>query len=154
MNNQVILDLQFACANLYGIPEQNQIKSWVQKIFSKHKPKIELTIRIVDIQEMLRLNWFYLGKNYPTNVLSFSCEHTLKIQPKLLGDIIICKQVVQKEAQQNNIISDMHWAYIIIHGALHLLGYNHITDNEALLMNQITANIMQKIDFKYISLNK
>lgn len=147
MNNQVILDLQFACANLYGIPKQNQIESWVQKIFSKHKEKIELTIRIVDIQEMLHLNWFYLGKNYPTNVLSFSFEHTLKIQPILLGDIIICKQIVQKEAQQNNIISNMHWAYTIIHGSLHLLGYDHITDTDNLLMNQTTENILQKLNF-------
>lgn len=147
MNDHVILNVQFACQDLHGIPVQNKMKLWVQKIFSEYKKKIELTIRIVDIQEMLYLNWYYLGKNYPTNVLSFPVELTLKIQPLLLGDIVICKQIVQHEAQKNDLSSDRHWAYIITHGSLHLLGYDHVLDKEAKLMRQLELNIMKKLNF-------
>lgn len=147
MNNQITLDLQLACSNLYGIPERKKIKLWTQKIFYTYSKKIELTIRIVDIQEMLYLNWCYVGKNYPTNVLSFPFNTTLKIQPLLLGDIIICKQIIQHEAQQNNIPADIYWAYIIIHGSLHLIGFNHILDKEASLMKKMELNIMKKIGF-------
>lgn len=147
MNNPVILDLQFACSDLFEMPNPNQIKSWVQKIFSEHIKQIELTIRIVDIPEMVYLNWYYLGKNYPTNVLSFPFETTLKIQPLLLGDIIICKKIVRNEAYQKNISLNTYWAYIITHGSLHLLGYNHIINKEAILMSQAESNIMKKIGF-------
>lgn len=149
MKNQVTLYLQFACTDLYGIPTKNKIKLWVKKIFSIYKKKIKLTIRIVDIQEILYLNWYFLGKNYPTNILSFPYDPVLKIHTSFLGDIVICKQIVQLEAQRNNILPDIYWAYIIVHGILHLLGYNHVFDEEAVLMHQIELDMMQKLDIKY-----
>lgn len=150
MHNQVILNLQFACTDLYGVPAKNKIKLWVKKIFSIYKTYTELTIRIVDVQEILHLNWYFLGKNCPTNVLSFPFEPPLKMHSSFLGDIVICKEIVQLEAQQNNMSFDAYWAYIIIHGILHLLGYNHILDKEAILMNQVELNIMKHIGYKIL----
>lgn len=147
MNKRVILNLQFACTDVYGMPSKNKIKLWVKKIFSIYKKRIELTIRIVEVQEILNLNWYFLGKNYPTNVLSFPFESQLQICSMFLGDIVICKQIVQLEAQRHNISSDMYWAYIIIHGILHLLGYNHLLDEEAIVMNQMELNFMKKIGY-------
>lgn len=147
MNSQVILDLQFACIDLCGIPKKNTIKRWIKEIFSIYEKKIKLTIRIVDIQEILYLNWYFLGKNYPTNILSFPFKPSLKIHPHFLGDIVICKHIVQLEAQRTNVDSEKYWAYIIIHGILHLLGYDHLIHKDSILMNQTQLNMMQKIGY-------
>lgn len=147
MNNKIVLNLQYVCTNLHGIPERNKIKLWVKKIFSVYKKHAELTIRIVDVPEILYLNWYFLGKNYPTNILSFPFEPPLKKFSPIIGDIVICKQIVQLEAQKHNLSSDKYWAYIIIHGILHLLGYDHILDKEAILMNQAESNMMKKVGY-------
>lgn len=148
MVSRVILNLQLVCANTQGIPANNKIKLWIKKIFFSSKKKIELTIRIVDIQEMLYLNWYYLGKKYPTNVLSFPFEPPSEIQTSLLGDIIICKQIIEYENRKNNIFSDVHWAHMIIHGSLHLLGYDHMCDEDAELMNAMELNIIRTLGYK------
>lgn len=149
MNNKIILNLQLACKNLYGIPRQNKIKLWLKKIFfSSYIKKIELTIRIVEIQEIINLNWYYLGKNYPTNVLSFSFNPPKEVKSLLIGDIVICKKIIEHEAQQNNISPiEKHWAHIIIHGSLHLLGYDHFFDKDFRIMNDKEINILKTIGY-------
>lgn len=148
MINQLTLNLQIACSNLYGIPNKKEIIHWVKKIFSSYKKNIELTIRIVDVHEMLYLNWIYVGKKYPTNVLSFPFRPPTEIPNILLGDIVICKEITEYESKQNNISSYAHWAHLIIHGSLHLLGYDHILDKDAKLMNQAELNIIQKLGYQ------
>ncbi|ADV33716.1 conserved hypothetical protein [Candidatus Blochmanniella vafra str. BVAF] len=148
MANKITLNLQIACTNLYGIPNKKIFQKWIKKIFFLYNKKIELTIRIVDIQEMLYLNWYYAGKKHPTNVLSFPFKTPLKgILSSLLGDIVICKQIIEYESKQYNISSIMHWAHMIIHGSLHLLGYDHILNKDAELMHQMELNIMQKFGY-------
>lgn len=94
------------------------------------------------------LNWYYLGKNYPTNVLSFPFSAPLEIQSSLIGDIVICRQIIEYETKKNNISSYAHWAHMIIHGALHLLGYNHISKKDTKLMQQLEINIIKRIGYK------
>lgn len=147
MKNQVTLNLQFACTDLNGIPSKKKIKFWVRKIFSEYKKHIELTIRIVDIPEILHLNWYFFGKNYPTNILSFPFKSSLLIFSSFLGDIAICKQIVQFEAYKNKLSSEKYWAYIIIHGILHLLGYDHILHKEYIKMNKVQLKMMKKIGY-------
>lgn len=99
---------------------------------------------------MYHLNWYYLGKNYPTNVLSFPFVSPLGIKSSLLGDIVICRQIIEYEAKKNKISHDAHWAHMIIHGALHLLGYDHILNTDAKLMKQLERNIIKKMGYKHV----
>lgn len=147
MNNQVILNLQLVCKNLHGLPTPKKFKLWTHNIFITYK-KIELTIRIVDIQEMHYLNWYYLRKDHPTNVLSFPFTPPIGIQSSLLGDIVICRQIIEYESKQYNISSYVHWAHMVIHGSLHLLGYNHIIKKDAKLMEQLEINMIKKMGYK------
>lgn len=148
INNQVIIDLQLACKNLHGLPNRKMFWLWVSTIFSVYKKKIELTVRIVDTEEMRYLNWCYLKKNYPTNVLSFPFTPPSEIESPLLGDIVLCRQVIDYESKQRNIFNRSHWAHMTIHGSLHLLGYNHILDKEAILMQRMETNILHKCGYR------
>ncbi|URJ30065.1 rRNA maturation RNase YbeY [Blochmannia endosymbiont of Camponotus sp.] len=149
VNNQVVLDLQLACKNLDGLPSRKLFKSWMRGMFSTYKKKIELTIRIVDAKEMRYLNWYYLGKNYPTNVLSFPFVPPSGIKSPLLGDIVLCRQVIEYESKKRNVPSTRaHWAHMMIHGSLHLLGYNHLLDEEAILMKQTEISILQQYGYQ------
>lgn len=116
-------------------------------------PETEITIRIVDEAESHELNLTYRGKDKPTNVLSFPFEVPEGIELPLLGDLIICRQVVEKEAQEQQISLESHWAHLAIHGTLHLLGYDHIEDAEAEEMEGLETEIMQSLGFEdpYIS---
>ncbi|URJ27882.1 rRNA maturation RNase YbeY [Candidatus Blochmannia vicinus (nom. nud.)] len=148
-NNQIILDLQLACKNLNGLPNRKLFRSWMRNIFSTYKKKIELTIRIVDVKEMRYLNWYYLGKNCPTNVLSFPFVSPLGIKSSLLGDIVLCRQVIEHESKKRNVPStSAHWAHMMIHGSLHLLGYNHLLDEEAILMKRTEISILQQCGYQ------
>lgn len=148
MNDRVILNLQLACKNLHRLPTKKKFKSWVRNIFLTYNNKIELTIRIVDIKEMHYLNWYYLGKNFPTNILSFPFSPPLGITSLLLGDIVICRQIIEYEAKKHNISFHTHWAHMIIHGSLHLLGYNHILEKDAKLMEKLEINMIKKMGYK------
>ncbi len=106
----------------------------------------ELTIRIVDKDEIQQLNKTYRHKDKPTNVLSFPFEAPPEIQLPLLGDIIICHDVVIEEAQQQQKSSQDHWAHIVIHGVLHLKGYDHIQDSDAETMEALEIQILNKIN--------
>ena len=97
----------------------------------------EISIQVVDSEEMTRFNCQYRGKESDTNVLSFPVDADLQKQTGLLGDLIICSDVVQREAQQQSKAPEHHWAHMTIHGTLHLLGYDHIADEDAELMEAI-----------------
>jgi probable rRNA maturation factor len=108
--------------------------------------EFELTLRIVDASESQQLNADYRDKNKPTNVLSFPFEAPEYIDMPFLGDLVVCAIVVENEAkEQNKNISD-HWAHLCIHGLLHLLGYDHIQEDEAEEMESIETSILAKLD--------
>ncbi|EEQ20787.1 metalloprotease [Yersinia intermedia ATCC 29909] len=113
----------------------------------------EVTVRLVDEAESHELNLTYRGKDKPTNVLSFPFEAPPEIELPLLGDLIICRQVVEQEAIEQEKALLAHWAHMVVHGSLHLLGYDHIVDDEAEEMESIETEIMQSLGYPdpYIS---
>ncbi|OCG61363.1 MULTISPECIES: rRNA maturation RNase YbeY [unclassified Gilliamella] len=144
----IILDLQIATKEQQNLPSEAQILQWLDVILPQFMDNAELTIRIVDEQESQQLNYTYRHKDKPTNVLSFPFESPVEIEVPLLGDLIICKQVVETEAVQQHKSLTSHWAHMIVHGCLHLLGYDHILDEEAEEMENIEIDIMQQLGFE------
>lgn len=145
--DKIILDLQIATSDSNDIPSQDKIQQWLTFILPQFVNEAELTIRIVDEQESQYLNNLYRHKDRPTNVLSFPFESPVEMETPLLGDLVICKQIVHKEALEQNKSLESHWAHMIVHGCLHLLGYDHIDDNEAQEMESIEIDIMAALGF-------
>lgn len=143
----IILDLQIATDDNQNLPTEEQITQWLNVILPQFMDNAEITIRIVDEQESQQLNNTYRHKDKPTNVLSFPFESPIEIEVPLLGDLIICKQVVEAEAKEQHKSLTSHWAHMIVHGCLHLLGYDHILDEEAEEMENIEIDIMQQLGF-------
>lgn len=143
----VILDLQIATEHNENLPTEQQIMQWLEVILPQFMENAEITIRIVDEQESQQLNNTYRHKDKPTNVLSFPFESPIEIDIPLLGDLIICKQVVEAEAKEQHKSLSSHWAHMIVHGCLHLLGYDHILDEEAEEMENIEIDIMNQLGF-------
>lgn len=141
------LDLQFAVENENGLPTEHDFQTWLDKTIIPFQPQAELTIRIVDEQESHQLNHDYRGKDKSTNVLSFPFEAPPGIELDLLGDLIVCRQVVEREAIEQNKPLMAHWAHMVVHGSLHLLGYDHIDDDEAEEMESLETEIMQSMGF-------
>ena len=112
-----------------------------------HTYEAEVTVRIVDEAESNELNLTYRGKDKPTNVLSFPFEAPPGLELPLLGDLVICRQVVEREAEEQGKPLMAHWAHMVVHGSLHLLGYDHIDDEEAEEMEQLERDIMQELGF-------
>ncbi|VFP88173.1 rRNA maturation RNase YbeY [Candidatus Erwinia haradaeae] len=149
----MILNLQLACKNKKNLPTESDFYHWLTVMCVYFHPEKEITIRVVDIKEMILLNHKFCGKDTSTNVLSFPFENIPGTTFPLLGDIIICRQVVELESSLQYKALTAHWAHMTIHGALHLLGYNHVSENEALIMQSIEVKSLMKLGYPdpYIS---
>ena len=148
---ELYVDLQIASENEQSLPELAQLETWVSAAIiaasDEAREEAELTVRIVDVAESQELNSQYRGKDKPTNVLSFPFQNPPGITLPLLGDLIICKSVVEKEAIEQNKQLISHWAHMLIHGTLHLLGYDHIDEEEAETMERIETNLMIELGY-------
>ncbi|MCK6262224.1 rRNA maturation RNase YbeY [Vibrio sp. ZSDE26] len=142
------LDLQLAVKDEAGLPSEADIHLWLSKAVTSFQSNAEVTIRIVDTEESHELNHQYRGKDKPTNVLSFPFEAPPGVELDLLGDLIICRQVVEQEAIEQNKPLMAHWAHMVVHGSLHLLGYDHIDDDEADEMESLETEFLQSMGFK------
>ena len=143
----VILDLQVASLEEAGLPSEMQLQQWLNHTIAGFQEEAEVTIRIVDEAESHDLNLTYRGKDKATNVLSFPFEAPAGMALPLLGDLVICRQVVEQEAQEQGKSLEAHWAHMVIHGTLHLLGYDHMDDEEANEMEQLEREMMQQLGF-------
>lgn len=125
-----------------SIPDQEHLIGWVNRVLQHvNATGGELSIRIVDSAESQQLNHDYRGKDKPTNVLSFPlADDNLPIA--VLGDLVICATVVEQEAQQQGKNIEAHWAHMVVHGVLHLLGYDHEHDVEAERMEALETSII------------
>ncbi len=112
-------------------PTDAQLESWVNTVLVNLDEDFEVVIRIVDETESAQLNESYRHKKGATNILSFSVDLPDEIESNLLGDLVICAPVLEREATEQNKPLYNHWAHIVIHGTLHLLGYDHIDDVDA-----------------------
>ncbi|AEW77076.1 rRNA maturation RNase YbeY [Aggregatibacter actinomycetemcomitans] len=144
---KMIIDLQIACADENGLPTAAQIEQWATAAVQPQSGEVEMTVRIVDETESHALNLNYRGKDRPTNVLSFPFECPDEVELLLLGDLVICRQVVEREAQEQEKPLMAHWAHMVVHGSLHLLGYDHIEDDEAEEMESLETQIMIGLGF-------
>ncbi|WP_410016086.1 rRNA maturation RNase YbeY [Sodalis sp. C49] len=150
----VILDLQVACADPAGLPDEATFMRWLEGVLPQFQDEAEVTIRLVDDAESHELNLTYRGMDKPTNVLSFPFEAPPQVELPLLGDLIICRQVVEREAGEQDVPLEAHWAHMVVHGCLHLLGYDHIQDEEAEEMEALEADIMQALGYPDPYLNE
>jgi len=142
------LDLQIAMDTTgFALPSEDEIQEWVSSVLNARMPSAELTVRIVDEVESEQLNQQYRHKQGPTNVLSFPFESDIALDVPLLGDIVICAPVVAREALEQHKSVASHWAHMLIHGTLHLLGYDHHDDTEAEEMEQQEIQLMQQLGF-------
>ena len=143
----IFVDLQIATENLEGLPTEDQIVQWATAAVQPEGDEVEMTVRIVDEAESHELNLTYRGKDRPTNVLSFPFECPDEVELPLLGDLVICRQVVEREAVEQEKPLMAHWAHMVVHGSLHLLGYDHIENDEAEEMESLETQIMQGLGF-------
>lgn len=142
--------IQLAVDNDIFIPDASLIRKWAKTVLKTHyNTSTELTIRIVNHDEMSELNKTYRHKQGPTNVLSFpfSVPEEIDLENDILGDIVICAEVVNQEAQEQHKTPTAHWAHMIVHGVYHLLGYDHETDQEAEEMESLEIKTMQALGF-------
>ena len=128
------------------LPNDEELQLWVEKALSDYSKDAEVVIRIVDTDEISDLNQQYRLKTGPTNILSFPFEVPKGVSGlNLLGDLVVCAEVLQQEAiAQKKPLKD-HWAHIIIHGILHLIGYDHIKAKDALEMEAKEIHLLQQL---------
>jgi len=139
------IDLQLASeADL--IPSLAEFQRWAEHTLKDQLDSTELCIRVVDEPESQQLNLDYRGMDKPTNVLSFPFEAPPGIDLNLLGDLVICAPVVAQEAQQQHKPLNHHWAHMVIHGILHLRGYDHIEDDDAQTMEALETRLLAGLD--------
>lgn len=135
-----------SCSSSQKQPELQQIQIWVDAALTELNRDTEIVVRIVDEQESAELNEQYRHKQGPTNILSFPVEVPEGIDLNLLGDLVVCAPVLEREAIQQQKTLNNHWAHIIVHGVLHLLGYDHINDDDAEVMENTEIKILQQLN--------
>jgi probable rRNA maturation factor len=147
----LLLDVQLAesIEHLGTLPTEAQLILWASTALQGRTEfeEPELTIRLTDDEESQALNSEYRGKDKPTNVLSFPFEMPPGIPLELLGDLIICVGVVEQEAKEQEKTTEAHWAHMVIHGCLHLLGYDHIKDDEAEEMEALERDLLASLGY-------
>ncbi|MGR9044809.1 MAG: rRNA maturation RNase YbeY [Gammaproteobacteria bacterium] len=128
------------------LPSAVQLQRWVDMALADYPADTELVIRVVGKEESSRLNEQYRHKQGPTNILSFPFEVPKGVPLNLLGDLVICAPVVAEEAGAQNKPLEHHWAHIVVHGILHLLGYDHIDEVDAEEMESKEVAILAQLN--------
>lgn len=126
-----------------------QLKQLASMALQGHRDKAELTIRLVDANDMIAMNHHYRRQNKLTNVLAFpsAIPKMIELEVPFLGDIIICPDVLRTESKQLHKTLKAHWSLIVIHGVLHLLGYDHIKEKDANIMQAIEIKLLAELGF-------
>lgn len=130
-----------------GVPSDAELRQWTEAALGERVDKAELVIRIVDEAESQTLNREYRGVDRPTNVLSFPSELPTEVESDLLGDLVISAPVVQREANEQDKPLQAHWAHMVIHGVLHLIGFEHETDRQAHEMETLERSLLEGLGF-------
>jgi probable rRNA maturation factor len=143
----VKLNLELQRASRAHSPGPTQFQRWVRAALAGRQTAVELCIRIATANESRRLNARYRGHDKPTNVLSFPATAPAVLRQTLLGDLVICAQVVAKEAREQGKSPEAHWAHMTVHGVLHLLGYDHQKKREAERMEALERKILARLGY-------
>ena len=136
-----------------SIPTKKQFQTWVNQAVNVISDKIsadcnDIHINIIDKKESARLNKSFRQKKGPTNILSFTYPVVAGLKQTSLGDLAICADIVSSEAIAQQKSEEAHWAHLIVHGVLHLSGYDHQNDDDALVMESLEIKILKKLGFK------
>ncbi|WP_110969034.1 rRNA maturation RNase YbeY [Pseudomonas huaxiensis] len=141
-----MLELDLQRATEAAAPDDALFRRWCELALRQRTADSEMTIRLVDEAEARELNHTYRHKDYATNVLSFPADvPDDMLDIPLLGDLVICVAVVEREAAEQGKSLEAHWAHLVIHGCLHLLGYDHIDDDEAEEMEALERTLLAEL---------
>ena len=141
----VILELQNP-AGFDDLPTEARFRAWVEAALCRPFDALEQTVRIVDSAESGALNARYRGKQGATNVLSFPADDTL-LDYRCLGDLVVCAPLVVEEAAARGVPDEAHWAHLVVHGMLHLQGYDHEDAGDAAIMEALEAKILSTLGY-------
>lgn len=143
-NKRLNLSVQYACHNA-GLPLRPQIRAWTRAALDVDGPRGgQITLRFVDAEEGQTLNRDYRNKDYATNILSFPYD----TEPFVCGDLVICAPVVTREAEEQGKTTEAHYAHLIVHGLLHLQGYDHETsESDAQTMENKERAILTSLGY-------
>ena len=145
------VDVQYgddlSAAQCAGIPTSQKIVTWVEAALTGLRTEAQLTVRIVSSEESAALNQLYRYKQGPTNVLSFAVDDADNLPVPVLGDIVICAPVVEREAHEQHKEAVAHWAHMVVHGTLHLLDYDHMDDTQSQEMESLEIQILARLGF-------
>ena len=127
-----------------GLPSAASFRRWVEAalIGARYRKTAEVSLRIVGAREGRALNRRYRGRDYATNVLSFPAELPRGIESPLLGDIVICAPIVAREAREQGKAVRDHYAHLTVHGVLHLLGFDHQNERDAVKMEALETRVL------------
>jgi len=140
--------LSDALADDVYVPAAVFFEAWAGAVLAQQcVADAELLVRVVDANESQSLNKDYRDKDAPTNVLSFALDAPEFITPRMLGDVVICAEVVEFESHAQGKSRDAHWAHMVVHGVLHLLGFDHQDDKQAQQMEALEIEIMRVLGF-------
>ena len=139
------VDIQIACRD-EEVPSARELREWARAA-TVSSPGVELTVRVVGEPEARGLNQRYRHQTGATNVLSFPFEPPPGVSMGLLGDVVICAPVVEREAREGAMTSRAHWAHMVVHGVLHLLGHDHQHDAQAHRMQAEESKLLVGMGF-------
>lgn len=128
------------------VPPVSELSSWAERALHHAPVDAEVTVRVVGIEEGRRLNEQWRGGSGATNVLAFAIEG-LAVQPQLLGDVVVCAEVANSEARAGAKTQAAHWAHLVVHGTLHLLGYDHLEPADAAAMEALESIILGELGY-------
>lgn len=145
---KVNLFFENACATGGSIPTAAQVQRWAEAaLLSGERDTVSLSVRVVGEQEIADLNQRFRAKSGPTNVLSFPFEDPPGVESDELGDVVVCAPVVEREALEQGKTTEEHWAHMVVHGILHLCGFDHIKDTDAEKMENEETRILTGLGF-------
>ena len=130
-----------------GVPARADFERWAAAAVAGLRNAAELSIRVVAEAEMAALNSHYRHKAGPTNILSFPLDLPAGVPVTALGDLVICAPVVAREAAEQGKAPAAHWAHMVVHGCLHLLGYDHMDESQAVKMEPLETAILVGLGF-------
>ena len=146
MQQDIYLDVSINSASKL-IPSNDLLNKWFAEIIQSKRKTAEAYLLIVDEGESKLLNQRWRNKNQPTNILSFPAEIPKEVNSPVIGDLVACAPIIELEAKKQGKSLEAHWAHMIIHGGLHLLGYDHILDKDATEMEGLEINALSELGY-------
>ena len=128
-------------------PSRRLLARWADAALGASGRGCELSLQVVSAPRMRALNLRYRGKDKPTNVLAFPATPAPGVKPRPLGDVVICPAVLRRESREQGKRETAHWAHLVVHGALHLAGFDHENDRDAARMERREIAVLRRLGF-------